>query len=53
MRKEGRDFALAYFRRMALGVEEDKTLDPMNIGVLGANAQMTHPDSFSHALQEG
>ena len=53
VRKERRDLALTHFLRMALGVEEDEALDPMHVSLLGADAQMAHPDGLSHALQEG
>ena len=53
LRKLGRDLALAHFPRMALSVEEDEALDPMHVSLFGADAQMAHPDSLSHALQEG
>ena len=40
MSEEGFDFTLAHLQRMPLAMEDDESLDPLDIGILGADAVM-------------
>jgi hypothetical protein len=54
-RKEAQEFTHLGFRsfvRMPFAVEKDKPLNPMQIGLFGSNAEVSHPDRISYLFQQ-
>src|SRR5256885_6956529 len=51
-REERGDFSGTHLGRMALAVEEDVALDPVDVRLFGAAAVVARADSFAHAVGE-
>jgi hypothetical protein len=51
-RQERGDFGGAHLSRVALAVEEDVPLDPVDVRLLGAAAVVAGADGFAHAVEE-
>ena len=47
----GHRFRDAHLKGMALFVEEDIALDPIDVSLLGANGIVLDPDSVTHLIQ--
>lgn len=47
------DLCFAHLGRVPLAMEQDEPLDPAQIGILGAEAVVPHPDRAAHLLQKG
>jgi hypothetical protein len=50
--QEGCHLDSAQFRRVTLGVEQNETPDPVDIGVLGAHRVVAHADGFAQAVEQ-
>ncbi len=46
------DFGCTHFARVAFVVEEDKALDPIYIGLFGANGIVFEADGVAHLVKE-
>ena len=46
------DFPLAHLLGVSLAVEQDVALDPVHIGLLGANAVVFQPDFFANLVEQ-
>ena len=46
------DFRFAHVPRVALVVEEDEALRPLDVGPLGAAAEMAHPDGGAYLVEQ-
>lgn len=52
MVEERGDFGLAHLQRVALAVKVDKTLDPLDVGLLRARAVVPPPDGIAHLVEQ-
>jgi hypothetical protein len=52
VREEVFDLAFAHLERMPLAVEEEEPLDPLDVGILGADPGMPRPERVPHALEQ-
>ncbi|MGH8499855.1 MAG: hypothetical protein ACRERV_13780 [Methylococcales bacterium] len=50
--EECRDFVAAHFHGMALVVEENKALDPVNVALLGAKTKVPDPDGCPYLIEK-
>jgi len=52
MAKESSDFVFAHVRRVTLFVEKDEAADPVNVGLLGADAVTLDPQMPADAVEK-
>ena len=52
MREKARHLVLAHSRGMLLTVEENEAPNPVDVGLLGANAVVTNPNRFAYLIEQ-